>query len=262
MNLSEYAAMYRVEDSLWWYVGMRRIVASLVGERLRTARRVLDAGCGTGGTLAWWHRVAVDPDRAEGTGIDLSPEATGLAARRGLPRLGRASVSALPFPDAAFDGVLSLDVIYHLDVADDRRALGEIARVVRPGGWACVRVPAFDSLRSAHDAAVHTRHRYRLGDLAERVAGVGLHVDRATYANALLFPAAVASRLRRRNGAHASWGGATDGTPHASDVHPASSVVQAVGTIALDLEARLLRVIDVPFGLSAVVVATRPGGAS
>lgn len=252
MNPAEYAAMFRVEDSLWWYLGMREVVATLVGTRLDTADRILDAGCGTGGTLAWWQRRTGRTGKS-GTGIDLSPVAVAFAARRGLARLGRGSATDLPFADGSFDGVLSLDVIYHLGVADDRRALDEIARVVRPGGWACVRVPAFDGLRSAHDAAVHTRQRYRLSDLAARVSDTGLRIDRATYANALLFPAAVAARVRRRRDA-----ASTRAHEAVSDVRPASPLVQAVGLAALRAEAAALRHLDLPFGLSAIVVATRP----
>ena len=257
MNRAEYAAMYRVEDTLWWYVGMRAVVRALVGDRFDSAGRILDAGCGTGGNLAWWQRRADTRIGAVGTGIDLSPDALTFGSRRGLTRLGRASVSDLPFADQTFDGVLSLDVIYHLNVADDRRALAEFARVTRPGGWVCVRVPAFNSLRSAHDSAVHTRERYRRGPLAERVAQVGMVVDRATYANALLFPAAVASRILTR-GNHRNSGASGPEGDVASDVRPASAFVQAIGIAALRLEAGILRFADIPFGLSAIVVATRP----
>ena len=251
MNPAEYDAMYRVEDTMWWYVGMRAILRTVVGERLENARRVLDAGCGTGGTLAWWYRRAIHRHVAVvGAGIDLSPHALALGTRRGLTRLGRASVSALPFADRTFDGVFSLDVIYHLDVADDRSALAELARVTKPGGWACVRVPAFDALRSDHDVAVHTRERYRLASLKERVSASGLVVERATYANTLLFPLAAISRLIRRP--------SRERGELSSDVRPATVTAQAIGSLALRLESLAVKRASLPFGLSAIVLATRP----
>lgn len=57
----------------------------------------------------------------------------------------RADITALPFADASFDAVLCVDVLEH--IGDDRRALRELHRVLRPGGWALLRVP-LDSARA------------------------------------------------------------------------------------------------------------------
>ena len=51
----------------------------------------------------------------------------------------QADITALPFGDASFDAVLCSHVLEH--VADDRAAMAEIARVLRPSGWALVLVP-------------------------------------------------------------------------------------------------------------------------
>ena len=107
-------------------------------------------------------------------------------------------------------------------------------------------------------SAVHTRERYRLPRLAARVAGAGLEIDRATYANAFLFPAAIASRFARKGVNHRPRGSWPAPEEAASDVRPASAVVQAVGAATLTAESVLLRHSDLPFGLSAIVVATRP----
>ena len=48
-----YRRIREAEDAHWWFRGMRQISAALLGERLRTGGRVLDAGCGTGGYLRW-----------------------------------------------------------------------------------------------------------------------------------------------------------------------------------------------------------------
>ncbi len=255
MNPSEYEAMFRVEDHLWWYTGMRRIAEEIMRERLDGAGRrlaILDAGCGTGGNLAWLARFG------EVYGVDLSPLAVEFCARRHLTTVSRASVLELPYPDGAFDLVTSFDVIYHLQVRDDVAALAETRRVLKPGGWAYVRVPALEPLRSAHDTAVHTRQRYDVAELREKARLAGLDVVRATYANTLLFPVAAASRLLARLRRHGAPAGHARHEEVRSDVRPAPAAVNAVLSAILGAEAALLRRLNLPLGLSAVVLARRP----
>jgi SAM-dependent methyltransferase len=270
MNPAEYEAMYRLEDHLWWYTGMRRITAAALGStpggaltgrpgpsggraERRADRRILDAGCGTGGNLAWLSRFG------RVWGIDLSPLATAYCRRRGQDAVARGSVTRLPFPDASFDLVTSFDVIYHLGVANDVAALAEMRRVLRPGGTLFVRVPALEGLRSVHDAAVHTRQRYTTGELRAKVARAGLEVERASYANAFLLPLAAGARLARRRRAHGkdAEGGGTDGG-EASDVRPVPAPLNALFGAVLGLEAAWLARADLPIGLSAFVVARKP----
>lgn len=238
--------MYRLENELWWYVGMRRISAALLDRWLPPGARILDAGCGTGGNLQWLARYGT------AYGIDLSSQAVSYCVRRRLPAVSRGSVVELPFGDASFDLVTSFDVVYHLDVEDDVAALAEMRRVLRPGGWLLVRVPAFEQLRSRHDAAVHTRQRYRLAELERKTQQAGLAIKRSSYANTLLFPAAVVSRLL----AHYRKGDDTNGSE--SDVQPVAPLLNTALGSVLALEATLLARIDLPVGLSAIVLAQRP----
>jgi len=54
MKPEEYQVMYDVEDTYWWYVGMRSIFLSLLDGHYgaRTDLKNLDAGCGTGAMLS------------------------------------------------------------------------------------------------------------------------------------------------------------------------------------------------------------------
>jgi SAM-dependent methyltransferase len=91
----------------------------------------LDVGCGTGvlaGRLAaaGWEMTGVDP--SDGM-LDV------LRARTPEVRAVCASGTELPFPDGAFDVVLTVAVMHHIAEPDAvRRTLGEMVRVVRPGG--------------------------------------------------------------------------------------------------------------------------------
>jgi SAM-dependent methyltransferase len=68
------------------------------------------------------------------TGVDLSPECAQAARRNGYDTTLSAELSHLPFPDASFDYVVSLDVIGHVGFEEKDAVLTEIRRVLRPGG--------------------------------------------------------------------------------------------------------------------------------
>jgi SAM-dependent methyltransferase len=240
MEPDQYALMARVEQTHWWYAGMRAVVAALLTDALPARPRILDAGCGTGGTTRWLRRFG------SVVGVDLAAEASAFWAGRGL-RAARASVDALPFPAASFDLVTCFDVLYHRRVADEVVALREFWRVLRPGGFVLVRVPAYAWLAGAHDRAVQTRHRFTRGELVAALARAGFEVPRATYANSALLPLAVATRLGER------WWGPSQ-TEMAVPPAPVNRVLRAV----LDAEARLLRRWPLPAGLSVLALGRKP----
>jgi len=243
VNKEEYEIMYRLEDTHWWYVGMRRIVHRVLRGHLSRQRelRILDAGCGTGGmmeNLGIYGAVV---------GIDASPEAVGFCCDRGLRQLAQASVTDLPFDDASFDLVVSFDVLYHRAVLDDGRALEEFHRVLKPNGHVLLRLPAFDWLRGRHDEAVHTRQRYRAREIDRKLAQAGFRVEKVTYANTILFPLAVAKRACEM--AFRISGG--------SDVKPTSPMMNRLLTGVLGVEAEVIGRARLPWGLSVLALAER-----
>jgi ubiquinone/menaquinone biosynthesis C-methylase UbiE len=95
-------------------------------KRFGKGKEVLEVGCGTGLILSRIHEFA-----RSARGVDLSPGMLARARARGLDVL-EGSATELPFPDESFDVACSFKVLAH--VQDIRRALQEMARVVRPGG--------------------------------------------------------------------------------------------------------------------------------
>jgi len=91
----------------------------------------LEVAVGTGLNLPFY------PAGVQLTGIDFSPAMLGIARRR-AGQLGRAvelreaDALALPFPDACFDTVVCTFSL--CAIPDERRAVGEMTRVLRPGG--------------------------------------------------------------------------------------------------------------------------------
>jgi ubiquinone/menaquinone biosynthesis C-methylase UbiE len=95
-------------------------------ERFGLGRDVLEVGCGTGLVL---RRIAEFARSAKG--VDLSPGMLEQARARGLD-VTQGSATELPFPDASFDVACSFKVLPH--IPDIAKALGEMARVLRPSG--------------------------------------------------------------------------------------------------------------------------------
>ena len=246
MDPAEYRTMYAVEDRHWWYAGMRRITLEVLGALYpdRTDLRILDAGCGTGAAMSYMSRFG------SVTGCDLSPLALEFCAVRKLAIVQQASVTALPYAGEQFDLVTSFDVLYHQAVDDTNAALREFYRVLVPGGRVMLRLPAYDWLRGRHDEVIHTARRFTAGQVANLLHENGFTVERASYANTLLFPLALGKRLLEQErtlpvGTH-------------SDITANPPWLDALLTPVLGLEGRWLRRHDLPFGLTVLAVGIRP----
>jgi SAM-dependent methyltransferase len=249
MEREQYAIMARREERHWWYAGMRQVAMAVLQDALHGRRglRILDAGCGTGGTTVALGRFG------DVVGVDLAWEALEPASGRGLSQLARASVERLPFAEATFDVVTSFEVVYHLGVGSDTLALAELRRVLKPAGVLLLRVPAHDWLRGEHDRLVHTRHRYTRGEVASKLARAGFVVERLSWANSVLFPPAVAKRLLERTNGRGRAGHSVEAEP---DLWQPPGPVNALFQALVSLEALAIpRGVPLPFGLSLLAVA-------
>jgi SAM-dependent methyltransferase len=99
-----------------------------VYDNVRAGSSVLDLGCGAG-MLALLKRKGITL-----TGVDVSPECVLASLSNGYDGALTAKLSHLPFPDATFDYVVSLDVLGHVGFEEKDAVLSEIKRVLRPAG--------------------------------------------------------------------------------------------------------------------------------
>jgi SAM-dependent methyltransferase len=124
-----FSAHYDRRRSVGYHALLDDLEAELVA-RFAPAGRVLEAGCGTGQILERLGRAGLRP-----VGIDLSAGMLRKASARSR-ELVRGDLTALPFGDGRFDAVCCFKVLAH--VPDIGRAMAELGRLVRPGGFLIV----------------------------------------------------------------------------------------------------------------------------
>lgn len=241
MDREVYDTMRRVERDHWWFAARRQILADRIAAlHLPADAAILEVGCGTGGNLEMLSRFgrvrAIEPDA----------ESRAYAARGGVEVQDGLLPGGLPRFEAPFDLVAAFDVIEHVD--DDLASVGALSRLLKPGGYFIATVPANAWMWSRHDELHHHKRRYALPAFRALFAQAGLTVEKATHFNTLLFPPIAAVRLVKA--AMGDTAGGDDAMP--------STGLNAILRRVFALERGLLGVLDLPFGVSILLVARRP----
>lgn len=151
----EKAAM-RGEPSYVWRAGQERrlrMILNAAGERIKG--RVLENGCGVG-----MYVEHLTPVAGLVIGLEYDYERSAEASRRS-PAIINAAGEGLPFPDSIFDVILSHEVLEH--VQDDRAAMREMARVLRPRGRAIIFAPNRGYPFETH--GIYWRGEYHFGNI-------------------------------------------------------------------------------------------------
>lgn len=245
MNPELYQQHARLEEEHWWFRGRREVIRSFLRPALpRRVGQALDVGCGTGLNARMLREFAEDIEA-----LESSDEAIAIA-REMIPEL---RVRKGHFPDSASGGpyqlITLLDVLEHTD--DDGAALRRIEELLAPGGVALLTVPALPILWSEHDELAHHRRRYTRASMLEAITrNTSLEVQRISYFNSMLFLPIFAFRMARR---------ALKLNPGASDFFPLPPQVNALLHGVFSAEAKLLRKVSAPVGVSLICVLRRPG---
>jgi SAM-dependent methyltransferase len=101
-----------------------------------------------------------------------------------------------PLPDASVDAVIALNVLEHIE--DDRGAIAQIHRVLRPGGVAYIELPAGPLLYDVHDKVLMHHRRYTLRGAARLFERAGFRVKNPSHLGFVVYPGFVAAKLRNK----------------------------------------------------------------
>lgn len=240
-----YKSMYLHEQDFWWHLGMRRITETLLGGFVplenKVENKILDVGCGAGGKfemLAQYGKVY---------GIDVSGEALRYAKLGHVAEVSYGSVEQIPMESNEFDMLNCNDVLYHSSVGDDVVAIGEFARVLKPGGILFIREPAFNWLQGHNDRLGWTKRRYTKKELTGKLEKNNFEILRASYANCFLFPVVLVVRVVER----------ILGREEVPAEVYRPPVINSLLKYVLFLEAGLLHITNLPFGVSTVCIARK-----
>lgn len=245
MRVDLYKDLYQKESYYWWHVGKRRLVVSLIKEYVLSKKpekkklKILDVGCGSG-------KLMDDlKDFGRVSGVDSSKKALTFCEQRGLRNIYRADISdKLPFPEETFDLALLLDVLEHTE--DDGKVLRNLERVLMKEGFLILTVPAYQTLFSYWDKMLGHKRRYNKNDLSRKLKKNGYQVLKMSYFNSFILAPAVFFRLFKSRLSKSKL---------SSDFVNLPSVFNSLLLYLSDLERKILKFLNIPFGLSIIVLA-------
>ncbi|MBF0386962.1 MAG: methyltransferase domain-containing protein [Candidatus Omnitrophica bacterium] len=164
---------------------------------------VFDVGSGRGDMAELYDLPSVDRIILS----DHAPEMAAFLQKRFAGRKPRYEV--LPLADISAlerstiiqehlpDTVIALNVLEHID--DDVAAIGNMTRILAPGGRLLIMVPALPAIHGSLDNMVGHVRRYTRRELGQKMVAAGLQVERAYYMNALgVFSWFIAGRILRQ----------------------------------------------------------------
>jgi ubiquinone/menaquinone biosynthesis C-methylase UbiE len=235
---------YEGFDEDFWYSKTRNeLIAGLIKKYHPGKGVVLDCGCGTGFNHSSFKgsRLVVS--------ADISPHALRLCKKKGIRNLVQADATKLPFSNGRFDIVAAIELIEH--IKDDRAALNEFMRVLKPGGIVILTTPAFPFLWGDDDILAHHERRYLREDLVRKVKNAGFSIEFLSYRYFFLFAPTVVFFFMK-NVKRSMFKGKPKNSLHGSFANPVLAGISRFENFLLKKGVRF------PFGVGFVCVLRKP----
>lgn len=242
MKKIAYKEMYDNEQTHAWYIASKKLMLNYLKKNLKKNAKILDAGCGTGGTLVKLKKVGF----SHIIGIDISDDALKYSRQRNL-KVSKGDVNKIKLKSNIFDAVISLDVLYHKRV-NIKSAIVEYYRVLKPNGILYIQEPAYNWLRSTHDKVIETNHRFTIYELNNILNSQHFQVNRSFYFNSILLPLLILKRGKDN---------IISRQINNSDVYRLPKYINTLVLMIFNFEIFLANYVNIPFGLSVICTARK-----
>lgn len=184
-----------IEQRHFWFTRRREKICKNIESHLPRSARILDVGGGTGfvASLLKQKGFAIEMGDIHSLGFPF-------ARQRGVERFYQFDLFDPPFEEE-FDAICLFDVVEHF--SEPLKAIECIKKMLKPGGWIFLTVPAHQWLWSREDRIARHDQRYTKAQLRELISLSGLKLIEARYFFSTLVPLLLLRKWLRRD----------DGTP-------------------------------------------------
>ncbi len=237
MRQEDFEVMNELENTYWWYLAKREYIRLFLSSP-KKGYKILDIGCGTGGTSQYLEKFG------SVIGLEKNPHAVRFSKQRGL-RVVTGTASKLPFRSKTFDVVTILDVISYRGI-DEMKVLSEIFRVLKPGGLLILNDSAIPWLWSYHDVVIQIKYRYTRKQLVQLVTNSHFKILRASYIYMFTLSFFILNRIYIK---------ITKPKNTVQNIHP---ILNIFLLHLMSWERKLFQLTDLPLGSSVFIVAQKP----
>jgi len=236
MDPKAYVEMANVESQHWWFIGRRAVTNTFLDSmNLPPKASILEVGCGTGGNLP------LLTEFGQVSAFEMNPQALIIAQERMASKCQinyGCCPEDVPFLNQRFDLICLFDVLEHID--DELQTLTQLQTILEEDGRLLITVPLHDWLFSNHDKFLHHKRRYSLNRFKDLILQSNLQIERISYFNFFLFPAAIMIRIKERLF-----------NTHSGDRLP-NKFTNTILKFIFTSEKYFLKYFDLPIGLSLI----------
>ncbi len=211
---------------------------------------ILEVGCSSGLMLS----ALADFNRNGFTlGADVIKEHLQQLTKNlpGTPLL-QFDLTRCPLPDNCVDAVVLLNVLEHIE--NDRVAIEQLFRILKPNGVAILEVPAGPELYDSYDRIMMHYRRYRMKEFRQLVTKAGFKIEYASHLGCFLYPGfwlvKKIARLRTQPDCHLDLNTARDNIKKTRH--------NKLLKIFSDLEIAFGKTVNYPFGIRCLITASKP----